>query len=54
MANLGIPHAHANQYGSAKVSKPGTARGKFQLAIHATLVTAAFVFVAAMVCGVVG
>ncbi|WP_189637160.1 MULTISPECIES: hypothetical protein [unclassified Rhizobium] len=53
MADLGISHAHVNQYGSVQTKKPGTTRSKIQLAVHATLVTAAFVFVAALVFGIV-
>jgi len=54
MADLGISHAHVNQYGSVQTKRPATARSKIQLAIHTALVTAAFVFVAALVFGVVG
>ena len=54
MADFGISHAHVNQYGSVQTKKPATARSRIQLAINATLVTAAFVFVAALVFGVVG
>jgi len=54
MADLGISHAHVNQYGSVQAKKPVTTRSKIQLAVHATLVTAAFLFVAALVFGIVG
>jgi hypothetical protein len=54
MADLGITHTHANQYGSVAAKKPASTRHKIQLAIHATLFTAAFLFVAAVVCGVIG
>ncbi len=54
MADLGISHAHVNQYGSVQTKKPVTARSKIQLAVHATLVTAAFLFVAALVFGLLG
>lgn len=54
MANLGISHTHVNQYGSVPAKKPVTARHRIQTAIHVTFFTAAFLFVVAMVCGVVG
>jgi hypothetical protein len=54
MADLGIQHTHVNQYGSMRSKKPATTRSKLHLALNATLVTAAFVFLAAVVCGLVG
>jgi hypothetical protein len=54
MADLGIPHAHVNQYRPAQTARPATRRSKIQLIVHATLVTAAFVFVAALVFGILG
>lgn len=53
MANLGISHTHVHQYGSVPAKKPATTRHKIQTAIHATIFTVAFLFVVAMVCGVV-
>jgi hypothetical protein len=54
MADLGISHTHADQYGSARSKKPATARSRIHLAVNAALVVAAFVFLAAMVCGIIG
>jgi DNA-binding transcriptional regulator YdaS (Cro superfamily) len=54
MADLGISHTHANQYGSVRTKKPATTRTRIQLAVNTTLVAAAFAFVAALVCGIVG
>ncbi|WP_164736374.1 hypothetical protein [Rhizobium vallis] len=54
MADLGISHTHVNHYGSAASKKPLTTRHKFQAALHGAIFTAAFLFVVAMVCGVVG
>jgi hypothetical protein len=54
MADLGMSHTHVNQYGSAPAKKPASTRHKIQMAVHAAIFTAAFLFVAAMVCGVVG
>lgn len=54
MADLGISHTHADHYGSVPAKKPVSARGKIQLAVHATILTAAFVFVAAFVFGLIG
>lgn len=53
MADLGISHTHADQYGSARAKRQLTARGKLHFAVNAALVAAAFVFVAALVCGVI-
>ncbi len=54
MADLGISHTHVNQYGSVPAKKPVSTRQKIHLAINAALITAAFLFVAALVCGLVG
>ncbi len=54
MADLGITHTHVNQYGSLRAKKPASPRQKLQTVLHAAIFTAAFLFVAAMVCGVVG
>ncbi|WP_190238071.1 MULTISPECIES: hypothetical protein [unclassified Rhizobium] len=54
MADLGISHAHVNQYGSAAIKKPMTTRHRLQMAVHGAIFTAAFLFVVAMVCGIVG
>jgi DNA-binding transcriptional regulator YdaS (Cro superfamily) len=54
MADLGISHTHVNQYGSARSKKPATTRSKVQLVMNATLVTVAFAFLAAVVCGIIG
>jgi hypothetical protein len=54
MADLGISHTHVNQYGSVPVKKPVSTRRKLEKALHAALFTAAFLFVVALVCGVVG
>jgi DNA-binding transcriptional regulator YdaS (Cro superfamily) len=54
MADLGISHTHVNQYGSVRSKKPATTRSKVHLVLNATLVTAAFVFLAAVVCGIIG
>ncbi|MDC7744270.1 hypothetical protein [Rhizobium binxianense] len=54
MADLGISHTHVNQYGSVGTKKPLTTRHRLQTALHGAIFTAAFLFVVAMVCGVVG
>ncbi|MFS8145979.1 hypothetical protein [Rhizobium sp. R635] len=54
MADLGISHTHVNQYGSVPNKKPLTTRHRLQTALHGALFTAAFLFVVAMVCGLVG
>ena len=54
MAELGISHTHVNHYGSVSNKKPLTTRHRLQTALHGALFTAAFLFVVAMVCGVVG
>ncbi|MBB3594618.1 hypothetical protein FHX08_005022 [Rhizobium sp. BK529] len=53
MANLGMSNTHVNQYGSVPAKKPVTTRHRIQTAIHATFFTAAFLFVVAMVFGLV-
>lgn len=53
MADLGISHAHVNQYGSVP-KKPLTTRHRLQAVLHGAIFTAAFLFVVALVCGVVG
>ncbi|MGO8118774.1 hypothetical protein AB9F43_29865 [Rhizobium leguminosarum] len=54
MADLGISHAHVNQYGSVPTKKPLTTRHRLETMLHGAIFTAAFLFVVAMVCGVVG
>ncbi|EJT03862.1 MULTISPECIES: hypothetical protein [unclassified Rhizobium] len=54
MADLGISHAHVNQYGSIPAKKVLTTRHRLQTLLHGAIFTAAFLFVVAMVCGVVG
>ncbi|EJC81791.1 hypothetical protein Rleg4DRAFT_3479 [Rhizobium leguminosarum bv. trifolii WSM2297] len=54
MADLGISHAHVTQYGSVETKKPMTTRHRLQTVLHGAIFTAAFLFVVAMVCGVVG
>ncbi|AJD43264.1 hypothetical protein C9413_00345 [Rhizobium sp. SEMIA 4085] len=54
MADLGISHTQANYYGSVPTKKPASMRQKLHFALNATLFTAAFAFVAALVCGVIG
>jgi hypothetical protein len=54
MANLGISHTHVNQYGSVEAKKRLTTRHRLQTVLHGAIFTAAFLFVVAMVCGVVG
>ncbi|WP_179363783.1 hypothetical protein [Rhizobium sophoriradicis] len=54
MAELGISHTHVNHYGSVPTKKPHTARHRLQTVLHGTIFTAAFLFVVAMVFGVVG
>ncbi|MBX4869067.1 MULTISPECIES: hypothetical protein [Rhizobium] len=52
MAELGISHTHVNHYGSTK--KPHATRDRLQTVLHGTIFTAAFLFVVAMVCGILG
>ncbi|SCB60223.1 hypothetical protein GA0061105_11022 [Rhizobium aethiopicum] len=54
MAELGISHTHVNHYGSVQSRKPHAARQRLQAVLHGTIFTAAFLFVVAMVCGVLG
>ena len=54
MANLGMSHTHADHYRSARSKKPATTRGRLHQAANAALVVAAFTFLAAVVCGVIG
>jgi DNA-binding transcriptional regulator YdaS (Cro superfamily) len=54
MADLGISHTHVNQYGSVRSKKPAAAGSRIQRVLHTTLIAAAFVFVAAVVCGLIG
>ena len=54
MADLGISHTHADHYGSVRLKKPATAKSRLHFAINVTLIGAAFAFVAAVVCGVIG
>lgn len=51
MANLGISNAHVNQFDGSK--RAAKTRQKIQTAIHVVLFSAAFLFVAAIVCGIV-
>lgn len=54
MADLGISHTHADQYGSVHGKKAPTARGRVHLAVNAALIAAAFLFLSAVVCGLIG
>ena len=57
MANLGMSNTHVNRFeGSANSKRAANAatRHKIQTAIHVVLFSAAFLFVAPMVCGVLG
>ncbi|MEF0940445.1 hypothetical protein [Rhizobium sp. BR 362] len=51
MANLGISNTHVNQFDGSK--RVETTRNKIQTAIYVALFSAAFIFVAAIVCGIV-
>ncbi len=51
MANLGISNTHVNQFDGSK--RAAKTRQKIQTAIHVALFSAAFLFVAAIVCGIV-
>ncbi|MBB5573732.1 MULTISPECIES: hypothetical protein [Rhizobium] len=51
MANLGMSNTHVNQFDGSK--RVATTRSKIQTAIHVALFSAAFVFIAAIVCGIV-
>lgn len=51
MANLGISNTHVNQFDGSK--RAAKTRHKIQTAIHVALFSAAFLFVAAIVCGIV-
>lgn len=51
MANLGISNTHVNQFDGSK--RAATTRHKIQMAINVVLFSAAFLFVAAIVCGIV-
>ena len=51
MAELGISHTPVNPYGSVATKKP---RHRLQTVLHGTIFTAAFLFVMAMVFGLVG
>lgn len=50
MANLGMSNTHVNQFDSKRAAKT---RHKIQTAVHVVLFSAAFLFVAAIVCGIV-
>ena len=55
MANLDMSNAHVHRFeGSVDLAKPnsGTTRRKLQTVINVALFSAAFIFVAAVVCGV--
>ncbi len=51
MANLGISNTHVNQFDGSK--RAVKTRHKIQTVIHVALFSAAFLFVAAIVCGIV-
>lgn len=51
MANLGMSNTHVNQFDGSK--RAAKTRQKIQTAIHVVLFSAAFLFVAAIVCGLV-
>lgn len=51
MANLGISNTHVNQFDGSK--RAAKTRHKIQMAINVVLFSAAFLFVAAIVCGIV-
>jgi hypothetical protein len=59
MANLGMSNAHVNQLNGSVTDKRfhavrnASTRHKIQTAFYVTLFSAAFIFVAAIVCGVV-
>ncbi len=56
MANLGIANTHVNQLDGSVATKrfrTASARHKLHTAFHVALFSAAFLFVAAIVCGVV-
>jgi hypothetical protein len=58
MANLGISNTHVNQNGSVTgkryaAAQSGSTRHKLQAVLHVALFSAAFLFVAAIVCGLV-
>ncbi|MDE1992892.1 MAG: hypothetical protein KGI75_10340 [Rhizobiaceae bacterium] len=50
MANLGMSNTHVNQFDGSK--RAASTRHKIQTAINVALFSAAFLFVAAIVCGV--
>jgi hypothetical protein len=58
MAHWGISNTHVNQLGNSASSKRSSTdqnvalRKKMQTAFHVALFSAAFVFVAAVVCGI--
>jgi hypothetical protein len=55
MADLGMSNAHVNRFGgSADLTRlgNGATRRKLQTVIHVALFSAAFIFIAAIVCGV--
>jgi hypothetical protein len=55
MAHWGIAHSHVNQLDNSAAHKRGSTvsvRHRVQHAFHVALFVAAFVFVVAMVCGV--
>ncbi|MDL2399676.1 hypothetical protein [Rhizobium mayense] len=51
MTNLGMSNTHVNQFDGSK--RVAATRHKIQTAIHVALFSAAFLFVAAIVIGVV-
>lgn len=51
MANLGISNTHVNRFNGSK--RAANTRQKIQTAVHVVLFSAAFLFVAAIVCGIV-
>jgi len=53
MANLDISNTHVDRFGTvARRPVAGTTRRKLQTVLHVALFSAAFIFVAAVVCGV--
>lgn len=51
MANLGMSNTHVNQFDGSK--RAAKTRHRIQTAVHVVLFSAAFLFVAAIVCGIV-
>lgn len=51
MANLGMSNTHVNRFDASK--RAAATRHKIHTAINVSLCSAAFIFVAAIVCGIV-